>query len=116
MNTHHEINYIEFSVHDMEIAKQFYSKAFQWEFTDYAPTYCGIKKSSEGEIGGFSQTDQVTTGGPLIVLFSENLEKSLKLATEAGAEITKDIFEFPGGKRFEFKDPSGNQLAVWSEL
>jgi len=112
---HHSIDYIEFSVLDINKSKDFYSEAFGWEFTDYAPTYTGIK-SSKGEMGGFSLVDKVQTGGPLVVLYSKNLEDSLASVEKAGGVIIKKIFEFPGGKRFEFKDPNGNNLAVWSKI
>ena len=114
--THHSINYIEFPVLNMEKTKTFYSQAFSWEFNDYAPGYAGIRKpGEEGEAGGFSLVDEVKSGGPLIVLYSENLEDSLDRVKKAEGEITKDIFSFPGGRRFEFKDPNGIDLAVWSE-
>lgn len=114
-NKHHKIDYIEFSVLNMEESKNFYSKAFGWEFTDYAPVYSGIK-SGDGEMGGFSLVDKVETGGPLVVLYSEDLAETLEKVKHAGGEIVKDIFEFPGGKRFEFLDPNKNMLAVWAKL
>ena len=114
--THHSINYIEFSVTNMERSKQFYSTAFDWKFTDYAPVYAGIQQEGGGEAGGLTVVDKVTVGGPLIVLYSKDLEASLESVKKAEGRITKEIFEFPGGKRFEFSDPDGNQLAVWSEL
>jgi predicted enzyme related to lactoylglutathione lyase len=112
-NIHHQIDYIEFSVTDMNQAKSFYSQAFDWSFTDYAPSYCGIKRS-EGEAGGLCLVDKVTTGGPLVILFSSDLESSRQKVIDAGGVIGKEIFDFPGGRRFEFLDPSGNLLAVWS--
>ena len=113
---HHAINYIEFCVTDMGLAKQFYSDAFGWEFNDYGPEYQGIrKKQGEGECGGFWQTEQVVSGGPLVILYSNDLEKSLESVTAAGGRITKEIVSFPGGRRFQFCDPSGNELAVWSD-
>ena len=116
MSVHHAIDYIEFSVVDMEKAKTFYSRAFGWSFTDYGPGYVGIQRvQEEGEAGGLSLVAEVETGGPLIVLYSSDLSASLKSVGEAGGEVTKDIFEFPGGRRFEFIDPSGNALAVWSD-
>ena len=113
---HHSINYIEFTVTDMEATKKFYGSAFEWNFTDYAPSYVGIQKPGGGEVGGFSLDKDVKTGGPLVVLYSTDLKESFKKVTDSGGKITKEIFEFPGGKRFEFKDPSGNALAVWSKL
>ncbi|MEQ1878085.1 MAG: VOC family protein [Bdellovibrionia bacterium] len=113
-HTHHSIDYIEFTVTDMSKAKTFYASAFGWKFNDYGPEYAGIQKEN-GEAGGFRLDSKVAVGGPLVVLFSENLDKSVKQVTEAGGKITKPPFAFPGGRRFEFKDPSGNELAVWSE-
>ncbi|MEC8554809.1 MAG: VOC family protein [Planctomycetota bacterium] len=113
---HHEINYIEFSVTDLEKAKQFYGAAFGWKFTDYGPEYVGIPKhDGEGEIAGMCKVDFVTSGGPLVVLYSKDLDASLTSVKEAGAELTVDITAFPGGRRFQFHDPFGNELAVWSD-
>lgn len=113
-HTHHTIDYIEFSVTNMEASKTFYSKAFDWEFNDYGPEYAGIKKPDGGESGGFRLDSKVIPGGPLVVLYSQQIEKSFEAVKQAGGSILKDIFEFPGGRRFEFADPNGNQLAVWS--
>ena len=112
---HHSINYIEFPVTDMEATKNFYSSAFSWKFTDYAPSYVGIQKPEGGEVGGFRLEKSIIAGGPLVVLYSTDLKTSLEKVTAAGGKVTKEIFEFPGGRRFEFKDPSGNDLAVWSK-
>lgn len=114
MGTHHAIDYIEFSVTDMERAKRFYADAFGWEFNDYGPTYAGIRKP-DGEAGGFRLEPNVKTGGPLVILYSADLEASLASVRAAGGQITAPPFEFPGGRRFQFLDPSGNELAVWSE-
>jgi uncharacterized protein len=111
---HHEIDYIEFSVTDLERAKTFYSKVFGWEFNDYGPTYAGIKTKSK-EVGGLALTAQVSSGGPLVILYSTQLEKSWANVIEAGGVITKEPFAFPGGRRFQFNDPSGNELAVWTK-
>jgi uncharacterized protein len=112
---HHEIDYIEFVVHDMELAKRFYGAAFGWDFTDYGPTYAGIRRKRGGEAGGFSLGDPVPSGGPLVILYSDDLQATLAAVRRSGGEITTEPFEFPGGRRFHFSDPSGNQLAVWSE-
>lgn len=111
---HHRIDYIEFSVTDMAEAQRFYRAAFGWEFTDYGPEYAGIRRG-DGEAGGFTVADAVTGGGPLVILYSGALERTLGAVRDAGGTITKDIFGFPGGRRFHFRDPSGNELAVWSE-
>lgn len=111
---HHVIDYIEFSVTDMKASQAFYAAAFGWQFTDYGPEYAGIQGDGR-EQGGFSVVSSVATGGPLIVLYSDDLEKTHAAVVAAGGKITKPIFEFPGGRRFELLDPSGNALAVWSE-
>ena len=112
--THHAIDYIEFSVTDMKAAQRFYEAAFGWEFTDYGPDYAGIRKAG-GEMGGFRLAEEVSPGGPLIILYSRDLEATLDSVRDAGGRIVQGIFEFPGGRRFEFTDPDGNGLAVWSD-
>ncbi len=113
--THHTIDYIEFSVTDMAEAQRFYNAAFGWEFTDYGPDYAGIRKpGGEGEVGGLNVTETVATGGPLVILYSEDLKATLQAVRGAGGQIVTEPFEFPGGRRFHFTDPSGNELAVWS--
>jgi len=113
-HVHHGIDYIEFSVTNMAEAKRFYESAFQWQFNDYGPDYAGIQKDG-GEAGGMRQTHEVSAGGPLVILYSNDLEKTLAKVREAGGEITKEPFSFPGGRRFHFHDPSGSELAVWSD-
>lgn len=112
---HHEINYIEFAVRDMAQAQRFYEAAFGWTFNDYGPGYAGIRKSGGGEVGGLRLTSEVETGGPLVILYSNDLDRSLAAVRAAGGEVTREPYEFPGGRRFHFSDPSGNELAVWSE-
>lgn len=110
---HHAIDYIEFTVDDMAKAQAFYRGAFGWEFTDYGPGYAGIR-GSHGEFGGLA-LGEPKPGGPLVILFSTDLEASRLAVDKAGGTITKPPFEFPGGRRFHFEDPSGNELAVWAE-
>lgn len=112
---HHTISYIEFSVSDMAEAKRFYTQAFGWSFNDYGPDYAGIRKDDGGEAGGMRLVESVTRGGPLVILFSSDLEASLQAVRDAGGEIVTEPFSFPGGRRFHFTDPSGNELAVWAE-
>lgn len=107
------IDYIEFKATDLESIKMFYSNVFGWTFTDYGPEYTAF--SDSGVLGGFEFTTEPIVNGALIVLYNENLEEIFKKVISAGALITKDIFEFPGGRRFHFTDPSGNELAIWSE-
>ncbi|MEM1416024.1 MAG: VOC family protein [Myxococcota bacterium] len=110
---HHTIDYLEITVRDMEASKRFYAGAFGWAFTDYAPTYAGI----QGEVreqGGLS-VGEPTPGGPLIVLYSDDLDATLAAVEAHGGAIETPPFDFPGGRRFHFRDPSGNVLAVWTE-
>lgn len=107
------ITYIEFKARDLEATKQFYTACFKWKFTDYGPTYTSF--SDSGMEGGFSQTDEEICNGALVVLYHKNLEDLLQKIVDAGGKISKEIFSFPGGRRFHFLDPSGNELAVWSE-
>ena len=95
----------------LDSVKAFYNAAFSWSFTDYGPTYAAF---NEGLDGGFD-ADRGAVGKPLPVLYSENLEETLEAVESAGGKIIKPIFSFPGGRRFHFADPSGNELAVWSE-
>ncbi len=115
MQTHHTIDYIEFSVRDLAAAKDFYGAAFGWAFNDYGPDYAGIRAADgEGEVGGLRQTEELRTGGPLVILYSTDLEASLEAVRSAGGSVVQEPFSFPGGRRFHFLDPSGNELAVWS--
>ena len=116
MPTHHAIDYIEISVTDVAAAKRFYGAAFGWRFNDYGPGYAGILgQGSDAEVGGFAQVDEVRAGGPLVVLYSNELEETVTAVERAGGRIAKSIFAFPGGRRFHFCDPAGNELAVWSK-
>lgn len=92
--------------------KAFYSAAFSWSFTDYGPTYSAF---SEGLDGGFQADVADAPAKPLPVLYSEDLEKTLGAVQNAGGTIIKPIFSFPGGRRFHFLDPAGNEIAVWGE-
>jgi len=105
------INYIEFKAHNLARVKSFYSQAFGWTFTDYGKTYTAFAES--GLEGGFEFTEDAITNGALIVLFHDDLKAVQKQILDAGGEITLEIFDFPGGQRFHFKDTEGNELAVW---
>jgi predicted enzyme related to lactoylglutathione lyase len=96
----------------LDRTKAFYSQAFGWAFTDYGPTYAAF---NEGLDGGFQADASESPAAPLPILYSEDLEASLEAVTAAGGTIVKPIFSFPGGRRFHFRDPAGNELAVWSE-
>lgn len=115
--THHAINYIEIPVTDLGRAKRFYGEAFGWNFNDYGDQYVGIRKpggAPDEEAGGFCPVDSVTPGGVLVVVYSDDLEASLARVKDAGGRITQEPFDFPGGRRFQFADPDGHELAVWS--
>ena len=110
-NTH--INYVEFKAHDLEAVKKFYNQAFGWVFTDYGPTYVAF--SDSGLEGGFEKTEEPIPNGALVVLYHEKLEDIQNQVLKAGGKISKKIFSFPGGRRFHFLDPTGNELAIWSD-
>lgn len=107
------ISYIEFTTNDLEKIKLFYQKVFGWSFKDYGPTYASFQES--GVFGGFSLTDEKIVNGALVVLYHQDLKSTTDKIVEAGGIISKEIFSFPGGSRFHFMDPSGNELAVWSD-
>ena len=92
--------------------KAFYSRAFGWAFVDYGPTYSAF---DEGLDGGFQAEPSEVTEKPLPVLYSEDLEQTARQVEDAGGRIVRPIFSFPGGRRFHFVDPAGNELAVWGE-
>ena len=107
------IDYIEFPATDVAGTKAFYEQAFGWKFTDYGPDYTSFE---DGRLaGGFSKDGKVARAGALVVLYARDLAAMEKRVRSAGGTITKDAFSFPGGRRFHFTDPSGNELAVWSE-
>jgi predicted enzyme related to lactoylglutathione lyase len=106
------IDYIEFGTDDVERARAFYAEAFGWKFTDYGPDYTAFE---DGRLeGGIHQKGEPGLA-PLVVIYADDLESAQAKIVEVGGEIIKDIFSFPGGKRFHFRDPSGNELAVWSD-
>jgi uncharacterized protein len=116
MGTDRRIDYLEFPAAHIEDAKAFYSTVFGWEFQDYGPDYCSF---NDGRLdGGFFRSDlrgSVSAGSVLVVIYAEDLEATELRVKEHGGAIVKEIFSFPGGRRFHFVDPNGNELAVWSE-
>ena len=107
------IDYIEFPATDIAATKGFYNAVFGWNFEDYGPDYTSF---FDGRLaGGFWTAPKVQAGGVLIVLYAANLEDIEAKVKAAGGAIVKPVFPFPGGRRFHFTDPSGNELAVWSE-
>ena len=105
------------SVTDVAEARNFYSAAFGWLFNEYGPDYAGIRDPARpgAEVGGLARADVVRPGGPLILLFSEDLDASAAAVAAAGGSVTNGPYDFPGGRRFHFTDPSGNELGVWAE-
>lgn len=114
---HHHIDYLELAVLDIADAKHFYAEAFGWTFTDYGPGYAGICDLTieGGEIGGLRLAQEVHSGGPLVLLYSDDLDVSVTSVLAAGGTIATAPYEFPGGRRFHFMDPSGNELGVWAK-
>lgn len=107
------IDYIELPATDIAATKRFYSGVFGWSFEDYGPEYTSF---FDGRLaGGFTKSGTVAEGGVLVVFYAANLEAILEKVKSAGGRIVKEIFSFPGGRRFHFLDPNGNQLAIWSE-
>lgn len=107
------IDYIELQIVDLFEAKRFYGDVFGWKFVDYGPDYTSF---NDGRLdGGFRKVPAVQKGGPLIVIYSINLELIKDKVKSEGGTIVKEIFEFPGGRRLHFTDPSGNELAIWSD-
>jgi predicted enzyme related to lactoylglutathione lyase len=114
VHIHHAIDYIEIMVTDLPKAKRFYRAAFRWAFNDYGPEYAGIQAQGR-EVGGLREDAHVRPGGPLVVLYSRRLGDTMTKVEKADGRIVKEPFSFPGGRRFHFSDPSGNELAVWSD-
>lgn len=106
------IQYIELGARDMAATKQFYGKAFGWTFQDFGATYAAFGNAVVD--GGFDAGAQERVGRPLVVLYAQDLEGALTRVQQAGGRITKPIFSFPGGRRFHFLDPAGNELAIWT--
>ena len=116
MNQHEKINYIEFPSKDLEKTKTFFSTIFAWEFQDFGPDYSAF--SNQGLDGGFYKSDASSStniGAALLVFYSDSLEATQSKIEKAGGKINKTIFAFPGGRRFHFTEPSGNEFAVWSD-
>jgi len=116
MPAHEKINYVEFPARDLAASKAFFHAAFGWSFVDYGPEYAAF--SNQGLDGGFFTSELAATadrGSALLVFYSEHLEDTQAKVEKAGGCIVRAIFPFPGGRRFHFLEPSGNEFAVWSE-
>ena len=111
-----KINYIEIPSRNIESTKAFFSQVFNGSFIDYGPEYIAIENA--GLDGGFYHSDLKATtnqGSMLVVIYSATLEQTLEKVASAGGKISQQIFAFPGGRRFHFIDPNGNEFAVWAE-
>lgn len=116
MNQHEKMNYVEFPAKDLAATKAFFESVFGWSFTDYGPDYTAFE--NQGLDGGFFQSDldsSTEKGAALVIFYSAQLEATLAKVEKAGGSILKPIYSFPGGRRFHFTEPSGNEFAVWGE-
>ena len=116
MSEHEKINYVEFPSKDLDLTKTFFSQVFDWHFIDYGPDYTAF--SNAGIDGGFFKSDLVVStlvGSALIVFYSHDLAITQAKIEKAGGKMIQAIFSFPGGHRFHFSDPNGNEYAVWSD-
>lgn len=113
---HEKINYIELPARNMDATREFFSQAFDWHFVDYGPDYMAFNNA--GIDGGFYRSERSSRsdqGAALVVFYSQQLEQTQASIETAGGQINKPIFSFPGGRRFHFTEPSGNEFAVWSD-
>ena len=116
-NDHHKIHYIELPALSVETMKAFYGEAFGWTFTDYGPQYSAFQGA--GVEGGFEESREYIAPrkpGAFVILYSDDLQASQVAIKNAGGEICVETYSFPGGKRFHFKDPSGNELGIWTSV
>ncbi len=116
MKENESISYIEFASQNLEQTKQFFTQAFGWSFQDFGDEY--IAFSNQGLNGGFFKSNlssSTRNGASLVVLYSNGLSMTQDKIKKAGGIIIKPVFSFPGGFRFHFQEPGGNELAVWSE-
>jgi predicted enzyme related to lactoylglutathione lyase len=114
MPAHEKLNYVEYPARDLAATKLFFQTAFGWAFEDYGPDYVAF--SDQGLDGGFFRSPMAastSSGSALLVFYSDRLEDTLRKVVDAGGEIVKPIYAFPGGRRFHFQEPSGNEFAVW---
>ena len=110
---HHTIDYVEIYVDDVANAKTFYGEAFGWRFNDYGDAYSGIQApDGDGELGGIT-VGETRGPSPLVLMISEDLDASLESVRAAGGEVVEGPYDYPGGRRFHFSDPSGNVLGVF---
>lgn len=109
---HHHFDFIEIPTTNMQASQSFYGQAFGWKFQDWGDSYADILEA--GVSGGLRKVDRVERGATLAIIYSDDLEASERAVIAAGGSITEK-HEFPGGRRFQFTDPSGVELAVWTK-
>ncbi len=113
--THHTIDYIELGSDDLAATCAFYEGVFGWKLTPYGPAYAGIRAADgDGEVGGIDATTPPRPGGPLVLLYSDDLDATVAAVRAGGGTIDVEPYDFPGGRRFHFTDPTGNSLGVWA--
>ena len=116
MPDENKVDYLEIPTLDVAASKSFFADMFGWNFTDYGDDYSSFE---DGRItGGFFKSDQSVScanGSVLIVFFANDLEVAVEQVKKHGGSIVREIFAFPGGKRFHFADPAGNEFAIWSD-
>lgn len=117
MAANEKLHYIEFSSKNLAASKRFFSQVFGWVFTDFGDDYSafGAEAGLEGGFYAGEKANLSAQGGALMVFYSDNLELSKQTVIAGGAQVIRDIFSFPGGRRFHFVEPGGNELAVWSD-
>jgi uncharacterized protein len=113
-HAHHTLDYIELAAPDVAAAKEFYAAAFGWQFNDYGPEYAAIRNADGSkEVGGLTAAATPSAEGVLVLLYSDDIDASLRAVEAAGGTVTDPIFDYPGGRRFHFTDPAGNRLGVY---
>lgn len=110
------IDYVEFVASDLAAAKTFFAGVFGWTFEDWGDDYCSFNDGrTDGGIRRGERHADVDSGSALIVIYSDELEALRETVLAHGGTIKTEIFDFPGGRRFHFRDPHGNELAAWSD-
>lgn len=116
MSAHEKISYVEFPAKNLQLTKDFFSQVFGWSFKDFGPDYTAF--SNAGLDGGFFKAElssSTSNGAALIVFYSSDLEATQEKILKAKGVIVKPVFSFPGGRRFHFTEPGGNEFAVWTD-
>jgi uncharacterized protein len=104
------INFVELPTSDLSSTRRFYSEAFGLAFTDFGPTY-SCTMTGDVDIGLQADAKEATAA-PLVVIAVDDLDEALEAVKRSGGTITVPVFAFPGGRRFHFRDPAGNELAA----